>query len=426
MASVDDMIIRVILKILYFIGLYFVFFWIYVLIEHRNREDNINSRRVWPEITIVIPVYNEEDCLNRTISKLYEVDYPKDKLKVICVNDGSKDNSLKILKKLNKKYPFKLIDQKNQGKFMAMNNALEIIDTPIFACIDADSFIEKHSLKRIVECFDDSDVAAATPMMKVYNPQNILVRAQWLEYMINMFYVKIFSKINCMHVVPGPLGTYRTSVVKKLGLFREGHKTEDLEMGMRLQSNHYKIKHCHTATIYTKSPETTKGVIDQRIRWYKGTILNLKDYKHMIFNKSYGDFGFFHIPLVAISGLMIILGVFAFVYGQIKALVKTIREWAMQDFDWSVIFGDISFKFDILTFDWKAWFLSIIMLLSTVLIVHYSLKNGREKLKIFTKISDFFTLVFYFFVYNFIMFYIWLKVFYAVIFRKDYKWYKVR
>ena len=426
MASIDDTIIRGILKVLYFIGLYFVFFWIYVLIEHRNREENKESKKTWPAVTIVIPVYNEEDCLDRTLRKLFEVDYPRNKLKVVCVNDGSKDNSLKILKKLNKKYDFKLIDQKNQGKYMAMNNALKEIDTPIFACIDADSFIEKHSLKKVVECFDDKEVAAVTPMMKVYNPPNILVRAQWLEYIINMFYVKIFSKINCMHVVPGPLGTYRTSVIKKLGPFKEAHKTEDLEMGMRLQSHHYKIKHCYEATIYTQAPMTVRGVIDQRIRWYKGTILNLKDYRHMIFNRKYGDFGFFHIPLVAISGIMVILGVFAFLYGQLKSLSNTLREWWIQDLDFRIIFSNLEWHFDLINLDWKAGFLSIIMLGVSFAIIYFALKNSHEKLKIFTRIGDLFTLVYYLFVYNFIMFYIWIKVFRAVVFKKNYDWYKVK
>lgn len=420
---IDEQIATFIIWILYFVGFYFSLFWLSVLFL--NPEDNTKKlRKVWPSVTIVLPMFNEEKHVEWTMNSVFALDYPKDKLKVIAVNDGSTDNTLKILRTLSKKYNFIIIDKKNGGKYSALNAALEIIDTEFFACLDGDCCIEPNSLKRIIEEFDNNDVAAVMPIMKVYNPKNILQRVQWLEYIISIFYKYIMGKLDCIHVTPGPLSTYRTSVIKKLGGFRRAHLTEDLEMALRLQEHNYKLKQSLSAIVYTNSPSTVKAFISQRTRWYYGTLLNIWDYKHFLFNRKYEDFGMYHMPLVTITGFLSFLGFLTVIYLFLKECYLTVKRWYMTNFDfWTYITN--YWNTTLLDLDWQGIFYAGVLFSLVFIIIYLSIIATKETRSILLNFKYFFMVLYYFFIYNLLTGYIWTKVLVKILFRKDNSWTKV-
>ncbi len=423
MIPIDEQIAKVIIWFLYIVGLYFSLFWLYSLIfdEKKYVRKKISK---WPGVTVIIPCYNEEKTIEKTLECVFNLDYPKEKLKVICVNDGSKDNTLKILKKLKKKYNFTLIDQENQGKYMALNNALKIVKTKYFSCLDADSYVEKDSLKKLIEEFDSKEVVAVMPVMKVHNPQNIIQRVQWFEYILNIFYKYIMGKLDCIHVTPGPFSTYRTEVVKKLGGFRKGHLTEDLEMALRLQDNHYRLKQSVTAVVHTNSPNNLKSFINQRTRWYQGTLLNVKDYKHFLFNRKYGDFGFFQMPLVAITGILTLIGVLVVVYLFLKGIYFNIKRMYLTNFDFATYLKDLRFNFSILDLDWQVLFTSFFLFFILFNVIFLAFNYVNERTSIFKNFKYFLMFLYYLFVYKFIMALIWFRVLKRIIFNKDTKWLK--
>ncbi len=421
---IDEEIAKIIIWVLYFVGLYFTLFWLSILIYDPDENSRIKRKR-WPTVSIILPMYNEEDSIEKTLESVFNLDYPKNKLRVICVNDGSTDNTLKILKKLKKKYNFELINQKNQGKYAALNTALKRIDSEFFACFDADSFTEPNSLKDMLEEFDSKEVASVMPIMKVYNPENTLQRVQWLEYIINIFYKYIMGKIDCIHVTPGPFSLYRTEYVKKLGGFRKAHLTEDLEMALRLQNNHYKLKQSLSAVVYTKSPKHLKAFISQRTRWYQGTFFNIKDYKHFIFNRNYGDFGMFHIPLVGVTGFLALLGVMTAIYLFLKETYYLLKRMYLTHFDFITYIENWHFNTTLLDLNWQTLFESSILLLLLFIIIYLSFIGTKERMNFFKSIKYFLMFLYYFVIYRFIIAYIWLKVSYRIIFRKKNKWDKV-
>lgn len=422
--AIDEQIAKFIIWALYFVGLYFSLFWLTTLIfdPKENKKVKIKS---WPGITIVMPAWNEEKHVEWTMDSVFNLDYPKNKLRVIAVNDGSTDNTLKILKDLQKKYDFEIIDKKNGGKHTAMNAALAKIDTPYFACLDVDCYVEPDAMKRIIEEFDSKQVASVMPIMRVNNPKNLLQKVQWLEYTMNIFYKYIMGKLDCIHVTPGPLSTYRTDIVKKLGGFSKGHMTEDLEMALRLQDNHYILKQSLDAVIYTASPSTTKAFINQRTRWYKGTLLNVKDYKHFLFNRKYGDFGMYHMPLVAITGMLALLGVMTMVYLFIKESYFTVKRWYMTNFDFITYISTYKFNTSILDLDWQVLFSTVILFVLIFIVIYLSFIGTKERISILKNFKYFFMFLYYFFVYKFIMGYIWAKVLWKLMSSKEDKWEKV-
>ena len=110
MASLDEIIFKYIILFLYFIGVYFFIFWLLVFLEKsKHNERNLKIKNDdFPSLIICLPIYNKDHCLKWCLNSIYKkngefrIDYPKEKLKIVCVDDGSTDNSLKILRKLKK------------------------------------------------------------------------------------------------------------------------------------------------------------------------------------------------------------------------------------------------------------------------------------------------------------------------------------
>ena len=422
--AIDEQIAKFIIWTLYFVGLYFSLFWLTVLIF--NPEDNKKIRiKDWPAVSIIMPMWNEEENIGPTIKSLAKLDYPKEKLNLIVVDDGSTDNSLKIAKQLKKKYKFKLLTQKNGGKHTAVNHGLKYVKTEFFACLDVDGYVDKSAMKHIIREFTKEKVAAVMPVMKVAEKNNILQRVQWLEYILNIYLKYIIGKLDCIHVTPGPLSTYRTKLVNKLGNFKKAHGTEDLEIALRLQDKHYILKQSIDAEIYTKCPATIKGFISQRTRWYHGTLLNVIDYKHFLFNKHYGDFGYFYMPLVAMTGFLGFIGVLTVSYLFFKQLFHTIKAWYLTGFDFITYFSNWNWNTTWLDLNYQTIFTSGILFILIFIFIWLSFAAVNEKTNLLRNLKNTITFLYYFFVYKFIIAYVWLKVFYRIIFKKANKWDKV-
>ncbi|MFP4402173.1 MAG: glycosyltransferase [Candidatus Nanoarchaeia archaeon] len=423
--ALDEVIIKYTIWILYFISLYLLLYWMLVMFEHNTPTTKRSILNKEEEVTIILPMWNEEENIGPTLKSLFQSKYPKDKFHVIVVDDGSTDNSYNIAKEYQKQYNFKLITQKNGGKYTALNKGLKYVNTPYFACLDVDGYVDKYAIRNIQKEFTHKNVAAVMPIMKVAEQHNMLQKVQSLEYILNVFLKYFISKIHCVHVTPGPLSTYRTDVVKKLGGFVKGYNTEDLEMALRLQSKHYEIKQSSDAIIYTKAPKTLNGFIAQRLRWYLGSMKNvLITYRYMIFNKQYGEFGIFYIPFVAVNGLLGFLGVAIITYLFIKSMYHFIKRMYLTNFDIVTYITSITFNFDILAPNYQMIFGGLIIYLIIFLYIFLAYINAKEKLSVFETFKKVFVFLYFFLILKFILAYIWFKVFYRLFRGDQNKWIK--
>ena len=153
----------------------------------------------------------------------------------------------------------------------------------------------------MVPYFKDPIVAAVTPAIIVRTPTSILERIQYAEYNIGVFLRKMYSTFNAIHVTPGPFSMFRRSVFAIVGPFRSAYNTEDLEMALRLHRHNFKIENAEHARVFTTPPATIKKLIKQRVRWTTGFLLNLRDYKDLLFSKDHGQIGTFTLPAGIIS-----------------------------------------------------------------------------------------------------------------------------
>lgn len=337
---------------IYTLVLFITFFLLITFLEEGKVKTKIEYPENWPEVTIAIPAYNEEETIKETIETALETEYPEGKKQIIVVNDGSSDRTREKAEKLVHKENVELINQENQGKGAALNTALEEAEGEIFACLDADSYLAEDSLKNIIAELGEDNAGLASAM-KVHNPQNFLQRLQWVEYLVGIFLRNIMEEINSIHVTPGPLSIYRTEKLREVDGFDNTSLVEDQEICFRFQEKHWMVGHSRKGDSYTVAPATWKEFYNQRLRWYKGSIENIFKYKKMMLNPDYGDFGVFAVPTKLAQGLLSIAGMFILGYYFLNPIYEFLKEFSILKGDFfQTTLSDLSIPFIISTIEW--------------------------------------------------------------------------
>jgi len=302
MAGITNSIVYILL----FISLYFEVFILLTYLELRpiikyEDEKALEKAKYYPTVTIMVPCWNEESTISKTLHSLLNLDYPADKLEIMAIDDGSTDNTWEVLQKFSSYKQITLVHKENGGKHTALNFGLSQSKSELIGCLDADSYVDKDALKHIVQYFEDKQTMAVTPSVKIYQPKNILQMIQSVEYGWGIFIRKVLAYLGALYVTPGPFSIFRREVFEKIGSYRHAHNTEDLEIALRMQAHHMKIANAHNARVYTVAPDTLKKLYKQRLRWTFGFIKNVIDYKFIFFRKQYGNLGIFILPMASVS-----------------------------------------------------------------------------------------------------------------------------
>lgn len=293
-----------------FIALYFESFMLVTFLSKPARElrlrDSAASLPATPQVAIIVPVWNEETTVGGTIESLLALDYPKDKLSIILVNDGSTDDTKAVVDRFATHPQITAFHKENGGKFSAMNIGVEHAkDAEIIGFLDADSFVESDALREIVAAFSEPGISAVTASMSIHNPRTLFQRMQYAEYALSITLRHVFASINSLYVTPGPFSFYRRTVFTELGLFKHAYLAEDMEMALRMQRAGMSIGNALRARVYTKGPPTFAKLLRQRIRWTTGFLRNvLFDYRDLIGNRKNATLGLMILPLglAAIGG----------------------------------------------------------------------------------------------------------------------------
>jgi cellulose synthase/poly-beta-1,6-N-acetylglucosamine synthase-like glycosyltransferase len=284
-----------------YIGLFVVAFYVLSLWDIRKKEHPILSDDKLPSVSIIVPAFNEAKGIAGTIQSALEIDYPKNKLEVIVVDDGSKDDTYNIASKFKSSRVRIFRMPQNRGKGAAMNHAISKSRGEVIVTMDADNtHVKPDALKNMVAYFQDSKIMCVAPMMSVYNPKGILQRVQQIEYLFGVFLRKSFASVNAIHVTPGAFSAYRKTFFDKHGGFDEHNLTEDLEMSLRIQFNNYVIENSTKASIFTVVPNKFKSLALQRRRWNAGLLKNLWNYR-ALFSRKYGVLGILILPIAILS-----------------------------------------------------------------------------------------------------------------------------
>lgn len=291
-----EVIKNILIYIALFTGLYFQVFLLisYFLWDgttEQGEDDRPTGEFFEPVVAVMIPCYNEEKTVVGTIESLLALDYPREKLRIIVIDDGSKDSTWSVVQQFKDDPSIILLQKNNEGsKFAALNFGLNYIEknmseVQVIGCLDADSLVDAQALRESLKEFTKPGVMAVVPSMLIDKPQTFMQIMQKVEYELGTYAKQVFSRLNTLYIAPGPFSLFRSEVFKKVGRYHEAHHVEDMEMALRMQMAGMRLSHAVDSLVYTKGPRTWKALLKQRVRWTYGFIMNVWDYRKDVFFK---------------------------------------------------------------------------------------------------------------------------------------------
>jgi hyaluronan synthase len=240
--------------------------------------------RYTPGVTIVIPCFNEETWIHRTIESCVNQEYPPDKFEVLLVDDGSTDNSVlaavETMHRIRRQVPTAAIrvlrQPRNLGKRHALAAGTLAARFDLVTFVDSDSFLEPTALREIVQPFRDPKMGAVAGRTEVYNKwTNLLTKMQAVRYYVAFRFFKavesIFDAVTCLS---GPLACYRKDLVLKYlepwcaqtFMGKPATFGDDRSMTNFILA-HSRTSYQDTAVCHTVVPSGLKQFLKQQMRW---------------------------------------------------------------------------------------------------------------------------------------------------------------
>jgi len=260
-----------------------------------------------PRVAVLIPAYNEEKVIERTVKAALNSDYPN--LRVIVIDDGSKDRTLEVAHRAFAKEEAAgrvlILAKANSGKAEALNYGIEHLrDAEIFVGIDADTVIAHDAIARLVPHFINPKVAAVAGNAKVGNRVNLWTRWQALEYITSQnFERRALNTLGAVSVVPGAIGAWRVSAVREAGGYHIDTVAEDADLTMALLRRGYRVEYEDMALAYTEAPTNANGLMRQRFRWSFGILQAV--WKHSAVFARKGVLGLLALPNILIFQILL-------------------------------------------------------------------------------------------------------------------------
>jgi cellulose synthase/poly-beta-1,6-N-acetylglucosamine synthase-like glycosyltransferase len=330
-----------------------------------------------PPVTIVVPAYNEEATIGASVRSMLQLDYPE--FEVVVVNDGSKDGTLQALQREFSLVPYaeayrrqievkpvraiwrstrhpnlRVIDKENGGKADALNAGINAARYPLFCGVDADSILERVSLRRVVRPFlHDANVIASGGTVRIANgtevrggflesvrlPARMLPLLQIVEYLRAFLFGRLgWTPFNAVLIISGAFGLFRRDAVVAAGGYRRDTIGEDMELVVRLHRLHrlsgrpYRVAFLPDPICWTEAPESLRILRSQRMRWQRGLSESLMHNRALLWHPRGGAPGWLAFPfMVAFEWLGPIIEVSGYVFmtlGLLSGIISAPAFWS--------------------------------------------------------------------------------------------------
>jgi cellulose synthase/poly-beta-1,6-N-acetylglucosamine synthase-like glycosyltransferase/peptidoglycan/xylan/chitin deacetylase (PgdA/CDA1 family)/spore germination protein YaaH len=251
-----------------------------------------------PFVSIIVPAYDEERVIVKTVESLLASDY--ERFEVLVVDDGSNDGTREVVRAAFGAEPrVSLLKKANGGKAEALNYGLRAARGEVVIGLDADTVFAPQTIRALARRFVDPRVGAVAGNAKVGNRINLVTRWQALEYITSQnLDRRAFSSLDCITVVPGAIGAWRRELVESAGGFSSDTLAEDQDLTLRVRLLGYSVGYEETAVAWTEAPDTFRGLAGQRFRWSYGTLQCMWKHKSLLFRPRAGALGFVAMPNV--------------------------------------------------------------------------------------------------------------------------------
>ncbi|HEU4635761.1 MAG TPA: glycosyltransferase [Edaphobacter sp.] len=279
---------------------------LFALIDRLRKRKNFATPDYAPRVAVLIPAYNEEKVIARTIRSVMMSNYKN--LRIIVIDDGSSDDTVEVVRNT---YPadiasgrLTLLTKPNGGKAEALNFALNQTDEEIYVGIDADGVIAHDAITRLVCHFANPKIGAVAGNAKVGNRVNLWTRWQALEYITSQnFERRALDLFDVVMVVPGAIGAWRTAAVRDGGGYHPDTVAEDADLTMNILEQGYSVIYEDQALAFTEAPVDMNGLMRQRFRWSFGILQAV--FKHMGAVTRHRAMGLFALPNIFIFQILL-------------------------------------------------------------------------------------------------------------------------
>src|SRR5690554_962856 len=280
--------------------IYAFFLWYIIYLFRQYKEISSVADDELPTVTVIVPAYNEGSLVYHTLISLSNSDYPVDKMQIIAIDDGSKDDTWQWM--LKAKYELlgrvHIYQQpKNKGKRHALYRGFHLADGEIFVTVDSDSLVEKNTLRNLVSPFVvNKNCGAVAGNVKVLNN-----RSGMIPRMLNVSFVFSFELIRSAQSVlktvlctPGALAAYKKEAVMNIltewidqtFMGKPSDIGEDRAMTNMILKQGYDVLFQRNAHVLTNTPEEYENLYKMFVRWERSNVRE----NIMMSKFAFGDF----------------------------------------------------------------------------------------------------------------------------------------
>lgn len=284
----------ILLSALAFVFVNYAIFVPLALFDERNGNGTPYVQARHPSVSIIVPANNDENIIQGCLQSLQELDYPDANLEIAVVDDGSSDGTVEEARRVAGKST-RILEQSSDGIHSALNHGLEHVSGEIVLTIDPDTVLEPDALNNVVGAFQaNPDVSAIAGRLRVENQHRFIAKLQQLEYVVGIHLpMRAYNVLEAVTVDPGAFGAFRRECFE-WAEFEGDTLAVERDITVQILRNGLGIR-ATDATGHTKAPETSKDLLRQRGRWYRGLLQTLGKHRGAFHRPEYGKvfrFGF--------------------------------------------------------------------------------------------------------------------------------------
>ena len=249
-------------------------------------------------VTVLVPAYNERECIANTVRSLMSSDHP---IEVIVIDDGSTDGTADIVEQM--RLPnVRVVRQLNSGKPAALNNGIRHARYDIIVMMDGDTVFEPSTVRELVQPFGDPRVGAVAGNAKVGNRDSLIGAWQHIEYVMGFnLDRRLYDMLGIMPTIPGAVGAFRADALHRVGGMSEDTLAEDTDITMAFHRDGWRVVYAEDARAWTEAPESVQQLWSQRYRWSYGTMQAIWKHRRSIIERGpSGRFGRVGLPIVSL------------------------------------------------------------------------------------------------------------------------------
>jgi cellulose synthase/poly-beta-1,6-N-acetylglucosamine synthase-like glycosyltransferase/peptidoglycan/xylan/chitin deacetylase (PgdA/CDA1 family) len=276
-----------------------------IMLVMAGRHHRIRNKRsfgwgppVTEPVSVVVPAYNEKECIANTVRSLSVSTHP---VEVLVVDDGSTDGTGDIVEALG--LPgVRVIRQENAGKAAALNEGVAQARHDLIVMMDGDTVFEPDTVRELVQPFADPGVGAIAGNAKVGNRGTLIGAWQHIEYVMGFnLDRRTYDLLGCMPTIPGAIGAFRRRALDDVGGMSDDTLAEDTDVTIAVQRAGWRVVYAERARAWTEAPSGLGQLWRQRYRWSYGTMQALWKHRRSVIDRGpSGHFGRVGMPLVVV------------------------------------------------------------------------------------------------------------------------------